>query len=350
MPEHMDNEQTTVDPEAPDDEQTDEAPAEPATPEAGEPEDDEVQEEAGVIGDVEPELCDPEAGTWPLKVPLHIPPELVEFTAHDIERAANLNERQGRAWLAWKKCRVMESVGEIEQTGYNEHHRYPYSTEDDYYNAIRPAMSAAGLAFSINIKDRLREIHGESSSGNERICTTLVIEFTLTCALTGAQEVSTWTAEAYDGEGKGIPKAVIQASKYFLAKTFLGSSAPGDDSDAGGRRKNSRSSKRSSGGSRPAGQSARQKLSSALEAAGVSGPDVTPVCQAILGVGGDFSMEQVDGSAANKLAALLTFASELVGRPEETADFLDICISNGTAIDSKRRIDAAWTEIRNTGA
>jgi len=142
----------------------------------------------------------------------------------------------GKARLYAKMARVMGNMQRIPKTGHNAHFNYDFVTEADIADAVRRAMSEAGIAFFCEIVDWRREsseVTRRDRSGNNytvtKWTTYLQVRFTFACTDTGATIERLWNSEADDDQDKGINKAITAAQKYFLKTTFIIST--GDELD-----------------------------------------------------------------------------------------------------------------------
>lgn len=110
-----------------------------------------------------------------------------------------------------KVAEVMQNVSRVPKNGFNDFHKYKYTTESDLTESIRPILLDAGMAFFSNVLEQERD--GEF--------TKVKMEFTLADIETGETLKSTYWGEGQDKGDKGLYKAYTGATKYFLMKTFL---------------------------------------------------------------------------------------------------------------------------------
>lgn len=116
-------------------------------------------------------------------------------------------------------AKVMGDITRIPKSGVNKHFNYPYATDSDVSDMIRPLLAEHNIAFFADMKN----VHQENGY------TRVTFEFTFACGETGATITNTWVGEATDKGDKGISKAATAAEKYFLLKTFVAST--GDTTD-----------------------------------------------------------------------------------------------------------------------
>jgi hypothetical protein len=111
-----------------------------------------------------------------------------------------------------KKLNVMKEVSRVPKNGWNNFHKYAYTTESDLTESIRPLLYENSLAFDCEITD-------SAKGGND--ITEVTMAMTLTDVETGYSETKLFKAEGQDKGDKGYYKAFTGAVKYFLMKTFL---------------------------------------------------------------------------------------------------------------------------------
>lgn len=105
----------------------------------------------------------------------------------------------------------MSQVSRVPKNGFNNFHKYAYTTESDLTESIRPILLEAGLAYFSTVLEQSRE--GEF--------TKVKMEFTLADTENGEVLKSVYWGEGQDKGDKGLYKAYTGATKYFLMKTFL---------------------------------------------------------------------------------------------------------------------------------
>jgi len=127
-----------------------------------------------------------------------------------------------------KVTEIMGKLEDIPKRGHNDHYNYDYVREEDVTDIIREKLANHNLALFQNVVDAHEEKMGETKKGNDRIKTTLWVEYTFVDADTGESHTCKMPCAGIDTEDKGIYKAITGGNKYFLLKTFQISSG-GDD-------------------------------------------------------------------------------------------------------------------------
>lgn len=132
------------------------------------------------------------------------------------------------AQLYRKKALVMATLERLPKAGYNEQQHYPYVTASDVKDAVRQAMSEAGLSL------HMTTLHVERMATDKGTRTIVDYAISICDSETGAMETSHWQGIGtdYGNDDKGFNKASTQAVKYFLLTTFLGSSFEEDRHDS----------------------------------------------------------------------------------------------------------------------
>lgn len=121
-----------------------------------------------------------------------------------------------------KIAQVMARVETIPKSGYNSYHSYPYATETDVLNAIRPLMVEAGLV----LIPMAAEAQTSPSAGAEdkgksgHDVTTVKMRFILADAESGETIEGPWLGQGQDTQDKGVYKAITGGHKYLLMKLF----------------------------------------------------------------------------------------------------------------------------------
>lgn len=152
-----------------------------------------------------------------------------EFTPRDM--AAHFAPM---ASLYKKKAKVMELLKPVQKNGRTD--KFAYMTASDIKQAVQQAMAEANLSLSISLT-------GYEIEPTEKGRRTLAkFAITLCDGDSGASETSEWIGIGSDfgQDDKGFNKASTSALKYFLAATFLVSSAE-DASDVSSSRRASQS-------------------------------------------------------------------------------------------------------------
>jgi hypothetical protein len=143
--------------------------------------------------------------------------------APDWPAVASLNARLAKALAA---------IQPTAKDGNNSFFGYRYVSYENAANAVRNALTAAGLGFALSIEDLIT-----STESNAKGTITFVTK--VTAALTfldpdkGALLTVKTQAEGSDTGDKSINKALTAALKYGLMRMFLCSTVDDDDPDAG---------------------------------------------------------------------------------------------------------------------
>jgi hypothetical protein len=119
-------------------------------------------------------------------------------------------------------CRVMEGSGVIPETGWNDYHKYKYSTDADILKALQPLMSKAGLHWRCVWLGHLRDIVKAKQPHRTRVDTVYRLHHT-----SGEWMDYRMAGEGADGNDKGVYKALTGAYKYLQRQAF--SLPTGDD-------------------------------------------------------------------------------------------------------------------------
>jgi hypothetical protein len=127
-----------------------------------------------------------------------------------------------KATLFRKMAEVLGEVRRVPERGRNTFHNYPYATESDLLDELRPSLSRHGIAVFVNVAEVERRPGGPNGD-----FTQVKLEITFACGDTGETFTVSWYGEGQDKFDKGLYKAYTGAIKYALMKIFLVST--GDD-------------------------------------------------------------------------------------------------------------------------
>ena len=119
-----------------------------------------------------------------------------------------------------KLSKVLNEIGKVPKSGWNDFHKYKYVTEADLTEHVRPLLAKHGLSLVFGTKSVI-DIEGNRT----RVECVIHLGYT-----DGNEIVETIWGEGQDKGEKGIYKAMTGAMKYWLYKTFLVST--GDDPEA----------------------------------------------------------------------------------------------------------------------
>ena len=126
--------------------------------------------------------------------------------------------------LASAICAVMQSVGYVQKTGNNTHHRYRYASDADLLRALQPAMAEHGLA--------MWPCHVERHDSDTMCHLVVTYELRHTSGETACIMVPGSGSATKGSEDKGAYKAMTGAYKYALRQLFA--VPTGDDPEDSG--------------------------------------------------------------------------------------------------------------------
>lgn len=131
--------------------------------------------------------------------------------------------------LALRLVEIMGAVQRLPKSQRNETQHYNYTPDADVYDFVRQQLVIQKIILLSTMRSYTMTERPTKNGGTmyHVVCD---FEFKFVCAETGESETSLWSGEAMDSGDKSISKAVAQATKTFLLKTFLIST--GDDPDA----------------------------------------------------------------------------------------------------------------------
>ncbi len=130
--------------------------------------------------------------------------------------------------LAAAICAVIQAVETVPKNGWNNFHKYNFSTEADILRAVREAMVANGLAL---VPSGIQHLGSAQFGQKGRFRTEFLVTYTL-MHTSGASQTITVIAAGVDAEDKGPYKGMTGAQKYALRQTFL--IPTGDDPEKDG--------------------------------------------------------------------------------------------------------------------
>lgn len=118
-----------------------------------------------------------------------------------------------------KLSAVIAGVKRVPKNGWNNFHKYNYSTETDLLEGVRDLISEAGLMIWVTVE------HSErvqlKASNKDKWFTKIIMKFMIGCTETGETLTSIFHGEGEDESDKGMYKAYTNTMKYFLRQTFL---------------------------------------------------------------------------------------------------------------------------------
>lgn len=122
------------------------------------------------------------------------------------------------AGLQKKKSEVTSKVERIPKNGWNDFHKYEYSTESDVKDGIRSILAEAGLSLTPHLVDDKKELV-DTKQGKQWLHT-VTMDFVLTDVDTGYMEIVQSKGEGTDKSDKGIYKAYAGCIKYYFINNF----------------------------------------------------------------------------------------------------------------------------------
>lgn len=150
--------------------------------------------------------------------------------------------------LGPKLLKILESVGSVGKSGYNEHQEYKYTTEADVLEAVKKALieNKVFVAQSSRITD-VKELTNDK--GKKSLVTSVETINTFIDTESGETYSVNSVGQGHDSHDKGVFKALTGANKYFLMKNLMIST--GDDpektsSEGGAKKTNEKSDESSS--------------------------------------------------------------------------------------------------------
>ena len=113
---------------------------------------------------------------------------------------------QARAPLFARLARVMGKIERLPKTGWNDFHKYPYTTDADVSELIRPLLAEEGVAF-------FAEMLSAEERDNKTWCQ---FAYTFADGETGEIWACTWWAQALTGVDLSAQEILRQASTRRL--------------------------------------------------------------------------------------------------------------------------------------
>lgn len=126
--------------------------------------------------------------------------------------------------------KIMREIEIIPKTGWNDYHKYPYSTESDIMETVRPLCAKHGLAVIPSVVEKRMEVVDTSRGTSNRA--EVAMDVHMIDEETGGVLVTRWFGEAIDNGDKAVYKAYTGALKYWAQKTFLMSSEDDPERDS----------------------------------------------------------------------------------------------------------------------
>lgn len=123
-----------------------------------------------------------------------------------------------------KILKVLAGVEKIEKSGYNQHQKYHYSTEQDLIGAVKKLLIDNNLI--ILTDSETKEViklnkYDKGQISGENLVTVVNTRHTFCDTETGYTFSVQSTGTGFDNTDKGAFKAVTGAMKYFISKNFM---------------------------------------------------------------------------------------------------------------------------------
>ena len=125
--------------------------------------------------------------------------------------------------------KIMEQVGAIGKSGWNEYDKYPFRKVDDVYSALQPVLAQNGVFFKPDILESNEE-RFKSAKGTDQVRVKMRVKYTF-FADDGSNFETVVEGEAIDRGDKATNKAFTAALKYMLIQVFCIAVEGQDDAD-----------------------------------------------------------------------------------------------------------------------
>lgn len=132
-----------------------------------------------------------------------------------------------------KMAQIMAEINYLPKSATNTHFNYKYTPDVVVYDKCRELLAAKGIALFASMTGVEQTFSTKTNAKGQEIGewhSLVHFEFMLVDSESGETKTCTWSAEANDGQDKGINKCATAALKYWLLKTFIIST--GDDPEA----------------------------------------------------------------------------------------------------------------------
>lgn len=110
-----------------------------------------------------------------------------------------------------KMLKVMKKIKVIQKSGVNSHHKYQYSTEADFIEAVRQHLLDEGVIVLTSVEDCTKE-------GS---LTTVKTKHMFVDTENGQNHTVFSYGTGQDSQDKGVYKAITGSMKYFISKSFM---------------------------------------------------------------------------------------------------------------------------------
>jgi hypothetical protein len=133
--------------------------------------------------------------------------------------------------LGAKLVKILQEVQTVGKSGWNDHQRYHYTTEEDVLNAVKKALidNKVFITESSRITDTKELINDK---GKKSLVTYVETSHTFIDAESGETHTVTSCGQGHDSLDKGVFKAITGSTKYFFMKNFMVSTNDDPEKDA----------------------------------------------------------------------------------------------------------------------
>lgn len=125
---------------------------------------------------------------------------------------------------------VMEDVGAVKKTGFNDFQKFNFRGVDAVVNAVYPALIKHRVSVTPNVRsfDYGTIETGQGNSRKPMGHARVVVEYTFTAAEDGSAVTASAAGEAFDSGDKATPKAMSVALRTALLQSLM---LPTDEQD-----------------------------------------------------------------------------------------------------------------------
>jgi hypothetical protein len=131
--------------------------------------------------------------------------------------------------LYTKLADVAAEVTRVDKDGFNDYHKYKYTSAEAMLTAIRGPLTARNVVLMPSLAD-VTEREITTAKGGASTITTVHVDFTFVDGDSGETHKCSWAGQGDDPADKGLGKAYTNAIKTFLREAFL--LPMGDDPEA----------------------------------------------------------------------------------------------------------------------
>jgi hypothetical protein len=121
--------------------------------------------------------------------------------------------------LVKKLAAIMDEVGKVPKTGYNQHFKYKFVEESVLLDKVREQFAQHNIIMVPQCSE-ITVVPVKGKNGEKSI-TQVLMTYEIVDGDTGDRIVVAMPGQGADDQDKGAPKAVTSAQKYALLKLFL---------------------------------------------------------------------------------------------------------------------------------